>query len=116
MSHTGCGNADDMSPNLEPTSNAPLFDQRNCIARSWNWLEGLLLGPRFEQVQRSDGSWIYVPRLESSDSGIQRPPLPELLIVPAGYVVSHQVRQRSSSASRCWGERQPRAECFLRRL
>jgi putative transposase len=31
-------------------------------------------------------------------------------------VVSHQVRQRSSSASRCWGERQPRAECFLRRL
>ncbi len=31
-------------------------------------------------------------------------------------VVSHQVRQRSSSTSRSRGERQPRAECFLRRL
>jgi hypothetical protein len=31
-------------------------------------------------------------------------------------VVSHQVRQQSSSVSRCWGERQPSAECFLRRL
>ena len=31
-------------------------------------------------------------------------------------VVSHQVGQQSSSTSRCWGERQPRAECFLSRL
>jgi hypothetical protein len=31
-------------------------------------------------------------------------------------VVSHQVRERSSSWSRCRCERQPRAECFLSRL
>ena len=39
------------------------------------------------------------------------PRLPTCLVV-----VSHQVGQQSSSTSRCWGERQPRAECFLSRL
>jgi hypothetical protein len=31
-------------------------------------------------------------------------------------IVFHQVRQQSSSTSRCWGERQRRAEYFLNRL
>jgi len=44
------------------------------MVRSWNWLEALLLGPRFEQLQRADGRWIFVPQLQASSDGVQRHP------------------------------------------
>lgn len=51
-------------------------------------------------------------------TGIAEPILPTMVLqdgltltLSSLDVVSHQVRQRCSSASRCWGERQPRAEC-----
>ena len=84
----GCGNADAMSQIPEPLSEPPLFDQRNCVVRSWNWLEDIFLGPRFEQVQRADSSWIFVPRLQGRGDAVQQPPWIELLIGPAGSTVA----------------------------
>jgi hypothetical protein len=54
----------------EPLSEPPLFDQRNCVVRSWNWLGGILLGPRFYLVQRADSSWIFVPRLQGRGDAV----------------------------------------------
>jgi hypothetical protein len=76
----GDGNTGCMLPEPDPTTAPPLFDQRNCARRSWYWLEGLLLGPRFEQVQRSDGIWIFQPVLSPGSTGLGSTPWVEWVV------------------------------------
>jgi DNA-binding MarR family transcriptional regulator len=73
-----------MTPKPDPTAAPPLFDQRNCTQRSWHWLEGLLLGPRFEHVQRPDGIWIFQPVLTPGSTGLETAPWVEWAVGTPG--------------------------------
>jgi hypothetical protein len=76
------------SPDPSVDLSQPLFDQRNCLLRSWNSLEAWLLGPRYELTQRPDGRWVFQPSVPAQANASERPPWRELVIGPSGSTVA----------------------------
>jgi DNA-binding MarR family transcriptional regulator len=73
-----------VSPLSEKPPDCPLFDQRNCVQRIWNALQGLLLGPRFQLVQLQDGRWIFEPFIPNDEDDLAPTPWVELVVGPSG--------------------------------